>query len=111
MVAEFALASLMFVCGGLLVRAYDRVRNIDPGFDPIGRADFAVTIPGATYSDNATRIAFWNGSQKRLRALPGVEKAGHGLVRAGQRLPLGHGSFTPRARRRAAPNDPESRSS
>ena len=33
-VAEFALASLMFVCGGLLVRAYDRVRNIDPGFDP-----------------------------------------------------------------------------
>ena len=37
-VAEFALASLMFVCGGLLVRAYDRVRNTDPGFDAIERA-------------------------------------------------------------------------
>ena len=73
---EFALASLMFVCGGLLVRAYDRVRNTDPGFDGSHVLTFAVNIPGATYSDNAKRIAFWNRLQERLRALPGVEKAG-----------------------------------
>ena len=30
-IAEFALASLMFVCGGLLVRAYDRVQQRRPG--------------------------------------------------------------------------------
>ncbi len=75
-VAEFALASLMFVCGGLLVRAYDRVRNTDPGFDGSHVLTFTVNIPGATYSDNAKRIAFWNRLQERLRALPGVEKAG-----------------------------------
>jgi predicted permease len=75
-VAEFALASLMFVCGGLLVRAYDRVRNTDAGFDGSQTLTFAVTIPGATYSDNAKRIAMWNRLQERMRVLPGVEKVG-----------------------------------
>ncbi len=75
-VAEFALASLMFVCGGLLVRAYDRVRNTDPGFDGSNVLTFAVNIPGATYSDSPKRIAFWNRLQERLRALPGVDTVG-----------------------------------
>ena len=75
-VAEFALASLMFVCGGLLVRAYDRVRNTDPGFDGSGVLTFTINIPGATYSDSPKRIAFWNRLQERLRALPGVDKVG-----------------------------------
>ena len=74
--AEFALASLMFVCGGLLVRAYDRVRNTDPGFDGSQVLTFTINIPGATYSDNAKRLAFWNRLQERLGALPGVEQAG-----------------------------------
>jgi predicted permease len=74
--AEFALASLMFVCGGLLVRAYDRVRNTDVGFDGSGVLTFTLNIPGATYPDNARRIAFWNRLQERMRALPGVEHAG-----------------------------------
>ena len=74
--AEFALASLMFVCGGLLVRAYDRVRNTDPGFDGANVLSFTVNIPSATYPDTPKRIAFWNRLQERLRVLPGVEKAG-----------------------------------
>jgi putative ABC transport system permease protein len=76
-IAEFALASLMFVCGGLLVRAYDRVRNTDPGFDGANVLTFTVNIPGATYADNAMRAAFWNRLQDRLRVLPGVERAGY----------------------------------
>ena len=75
-VAEFALASLMFVCGGLLVRAYDRVRNTDPGFDGSNVLTFTVNIPSATYPDSPKRVAFWNRLQERLRALPGVERAG-----------------------------------
>ena len=75
-VAEFALASLMFVCGGLLVRAYDRVRNTDPGFDGSNVLTFTVNIPSATYPDSPKRVTFWNRLQERLRALPGVERAG-----------------------------------
>jgi predicted permease len=74
--AEFALASLMFVCGGLLVRAYDRVRNTDVGFDGSQVLTFTVNIPSATYPDSAKRTAFWNRLQERVRAIPGVEHAG-----------------------------------
>ena len=75
-IAEFALASLMFVCGGLLVRAYDRVKNVDPGFDPNGVMSFTVSLPGVTYIDNNTRLSFIERLESRLRELPGVTNAG-----------------------------------
>jgi predicted permease len=75
-IAEFALASLMFVCGGLLVRAYDRVRNVDPGFNPHGVLTFTVSLPGVKYTDNPMRLAFLSRLEERLRALPEVAKAG-----------------------------------
>jgi predicted permease len=75
-IAEFALASLMFVCGGLLVRAYDRVRNVDPGFTPNGVLTFTISLPGVTYADNAARMAFFDRLEERLRTLPGVTNAG-----------------------------------
>ncbi len=75
-VAEFALASLMFVCGGLLVRAYDRVKNVDPGFDPNGVMSFTVSLPGVTYADNKARLSFFERLETRLRELPGVTNAG-----------------------------------
>ncbi len=71
--AEFALASLMFVCGGLLVRAYDRVRNTDPGFNPSNVLTFTVSIPNAAYADEPMKMAFWARLRERLGALPGVE--------------------------------------
>jgi predicted permease len=75
-VAEFALASLMFVCGGLLVRAYDRVRNVDPGFDPRGVMSFTVSLPAVTYADSKARLSFYERLETRLRELPGVTSAG-----------------------------------
>jgi putative ABC transport system permease protein len=75
-IAEFALASLMFVCGGLLVRAYDRVRNVDPGFDANGVFTFTLSLPGATYTNDAARLAFFERLEDRLRELPGVTHAG-----------------------------------
>ena len=113
-VAEFALASLMFVCGGLLVRAYDRVRNTDPGFDPIDVLTFSVALPGATTRTTRQRLAFRKRLIERLRALPGVERAGLDLLRPGQRLPLGRRSIVaegapPRAPGRTEPDHPQPR--
>jgi predicted permease len=75
-VAEFALASLMFVCGGLLLRAYDRVRHVDPGFDPKGVFTFTISLPGVTYPDAPKRLAFLQRVEERLRTLAGVTNAG-----------------------------------
>ena len=93
-VAEFALASLMFVCGGLLVRAYDRVRNTDPGFDGSKVLTFAVNIPGATYSDSPKRIAFWNRLRGAAPRPPWRRHSGYRLLRPGERLPLGMAIFS-----------------
>jgi putative ABC transport system permease protein len=75
-VAEFALASLMFVCGGLLVRAYDRVRNTDPGFDPSNVLTFTVAIPAVKTPDDASGTAFRERLVARMRQLPGVKEVG-----------------------------------
>lgn len=58
------------------MRAYDRVRNTDVGFDGSQVLTFTVNIPAATYPDNARRMAFWNRLEERMRAIPGVEHAG-----------------------------------
>ena len=75
-IAEFALASLMFVCGGLLVRAYDRVANVDPGFEPAGAMTFTISLPGSTYPGDQARLSFFERLEARLRAVPGVTHAG-----------------------------------
>ena len=74
--AEFALASLILVCGGLLVRAYDRVKNVDPGFDSNGVMTFTVSLPGASYGDDKARLSLFERVETRLRELPGVTSAG-----------------------------------
>jgi len=75
-VAEFALASLMFVCGGLLVRAYDRVRNTDPGFDPTNVLTFTVAIPQVKTPDDASGAAFRRRLVDRMREVAGVKEVG-----------------------------------
>jgi predicted permease len=74
--AEFALATLLLVCGGLLFRAYDRVQRVDPGFNPQGVLTFQISLPAATYKDAAARFTFWERLEERMKALPGVERAG-----------------------------------
>lgn len=74
--AECALAAMLLVCGGLLVRAYDRVAGVDPGFRTEGVLSFAVSLPEAPYPDAAARLAFWDRLQERLAALPSVRSAG-----------------------------------
>ena len=74
--AEFALATLLLVCGGLLVRAYDRVQQVDPGFTPDHVLTFTIALPATQYPDDAARQAFWDRLEARMAQLPGVRSAG-----------------------------------
>jgi predicted permease len=74
--AEFALAAVLLVCGGLLLRAYDRVRSVDPGFRIDHVLTFSVALPDATYDQDDKLVAFWDRLSERLAALPGVESFG-----------------------------------
>jgi predicted permease len=74
--AEFALAAVLLVSGGLLYRAFDRVRQTDPGFSPDRVLTFSIYLPEVRYADAAARYAFWQRLALRLSALPGVERVG-----------------------------------
>ena len=73
---EFALSAVLLVCSLLLVKAFDRVRHVDPGF----RADHVLlaTIPlsEGTRPKPEQWFAFWNDLEQRARQIPGVDAAG-----------------------------------
>ena len=108
-VGEFALASLMFVCGGLLVRAYDRVRNTDPGFDGSRVLTLPASIsPAPPTPDSAKRIAFCGSAAGAAPRTAGRRHGRARLLRPGEWLPLGIVLSRPRGRRHAAANERES---
>jgi putative ABC transport system permease protein len=84
-VAEIALASLLLVGAGLTLRSFQRLLNVDAGFEIAGRTSALVTFPGRKYSDPQTRLATLEELERRFAALPGVRSAG-----ASSRLPLGN---------------------
>lgn len=73
-VSEVALALLMTVGAGLLVRSFFQVRRVDAGFDPHGVLVAAVEL-NARY-DTSTKVdAFMSELETRTRAIPGVTAA------------------------------------
>jgi predicted permease len=73
--AEFTIASILLAGGGLLFRAFDQVRHVNPGFAADHVLTFSISLPAANYKDGAARIGFWNQLLERLRATPGVQAA------------------------------------
>jgi putative ABC transport system permease protein len=80
--SEFALAAVLLVCGGLLMRAYGRVQHVDPGFRSQGVLTFALALPEVSYGDEKGKPdgersnAFWVRLLQRLENVPGVDRAG-----------------------------------
>jgi len=73
---EFALAAMLLVCGALLVKAFDRVRHVDPGFRADHVLTFSVPISEGTRSKPEQWVVFWNQLLDRTRRIPGVDAAG-----------------------------------
>ncbi len=76
-VAEVALAAVLLVGAGLLLRSFSRLAGIDPGFDPHGILTGRVTLSGKAYDENDERVmAFFREVVARAKVLPGVREAG-----------------------------------
>jgi predicted permease len=69
-VAEMALAVTLLVGAGLLVRSFDKLRAVDPGFRPERVLTFDVSLPSASYEPVERKRAFADALLARLRALP-----------------------------------------
>ena len=74
-VAETAVAVVLLVCAGLLMRSFAKLRAVDPGF-VAGRTLVAeLSLPGARYPDGDAREALLDRLLPELRRLPGVTTA------------------------------------
>jgi predicted permease len=74
-VAEFALAIVLLVGAGLLVRSWWYVSNIDPGFRPQRVLVMELSTP-TTFSVPAQRTSLYDRVLEQIQAVPGVENAG-----------------------------------
>src|SRR4051812_40336514 len=88
-VAEVALALMLMVGAGLLLRSLSNLRSLDPGFEPRGLLNMTLSIPEQRHDTNEKRSAFFGQLRQRVRALPGVKAAG-----AISNLPLTGGGST-----------------
>ena len=82
-VSEIALASVLLVGAGLLIRSFLQVLDVNLGFQPERAAALRVD-PTAKYATRAQRNAYYDEALRRVRSVPGIE--GAGLTDA---LPLG----------------------
>jgi putative ABC transport system permease protein len=74
-IVETAVAVLLVVGAGLLIRSFARLTAVDPGFRPQGVLTLRLLLPQGKYED-PERLAFTNKVLEQLRALPGVTGAG-----------------------------------
>jgi predicted permease len=73
--AEVALALMLLIGAGLLLRSLIGLRGVDPGFDPRNVLTATVQIPRAKYPTPERRNQFFAEALQSVRALPGVEAA------------------------------------
>jgi predicted permease len=75
-VAELALALMLLVGAGLLIRSFDRLMQVSPGFNPNRVITFNIALPETRYKNDAEKTAFWDAVRPRLAAVPGVAAVG-----------------------------------
>jgi predicted permease len=75
-VSELALAVVLLIGAGLLVRSFARLQQVAPGFNPRGVLTLELTMMGRKYADTERALETYRLLWERLRRLPGVIAAG-----------------------------------
>ena len=75
-VAEVALALVLVIGAGLMIRSFLRLQRVDPGFNPNNLLMLSVSLPGAKYPEDSQAITFFEQAEQRIRALTGVVEVG-----------------------------------
>jgi predicted permease len=91
-VVQVALALVVLVSSGLMIRTYRALTHVDPGFRaPASVQTFRLAIPGTEVSDPEQVVHVQEDIVRRLAAIPGVASVG-----VANRIPMdGGGSFDP----------------
>ena len=75
-IAEVALAVVLLVGAGLMLRSFGELSGVNPGFDGRHVMTARLTVPAARYTTDEKRIAFFSALVARIATIPGVESVG-----------------------------------
>ena len=75
-VAELALAMVLLIAAGLLVRSFNKLTAIDLGFDRRNVLTARIALPRSKYKKPEQSLAFQQELLEKIKTLPGVEAAG-----------------------------------
>lgn len=82
-IIEVALALVLLIAAGLMVRSFVQLSRVDPGFRKEGVASLMVSLPPSRYQGFEQNRQFFLDLIDRVRATPGIDSAG-----AATRLPM-----------------------
>jgi putative ABC transport system permease protein len=85
---EVAVALMLLVGAGLLIRSFDKLTKVDLGFEPSQVLTYSVTFPSAKFGDRDQAAPLYDALLERAKALPGVQQAALSAD-----LPMGGASY------------------
>ena len=75
-ISEFALALMLLVGAGLMIRTFAALQAVDAGFNPHNVISMIVSVAGSKEADAGRRELFYRQLIERVRSLPGMQAAG-----------------------------------
>src|SRR5207253_1037696 len=75
-VMQVALALVLLVGAGLLLKSLNRLQSVDPGFNARNVLTMKVSLPARKYDADPKVIDFFRRAVEQMRNLPGVEAVG-----------------------------------
>jgi predicted permease len=74
--SEFALAFMLLIGAGLMVRSFYALQSVDTGFNPHNVLSMIVSVAGTEEADAGRREIFYRDLLAKIKALPGVASVG-----------------------------------
>jgi predicted permease len=108
-VGETAVALMLLVGAGLLIKSFARLQQVNPGFERENVLTAQLSLPSVRYATPADRAAFWGRLVEKAQQIPGVTSVGltsnvpfNGMVSSGSYSIVGYtpapGEAAPHAR-------------
>ncbi|HYY72585.1 MAG TPA: ABC transporter permease, partial [Candidatus Bathyarchaeia archaeon] len=74
-IAEMALAVVLLIGAGLLIRSFERLSNLNPGFNTSNLLTAGVSLDYSQYAAPQKLISFYNQTMERMKSLPGARES------------------------------------
>lgn len=88
-ISEVALAVILLVGAGLLIRSFIRLQDVDPGFDPNDVVRVGLSLPETKYEEGYQAAGFVRQMIEKAESIPGAQS-----VAIGAPLPLSGSNWT-----------------